>query len=368
MSLFGTGVTRVAVPLFALLTLNASSFDLGVLAAAGYLAWLVVALPAGALLESRPLRPVMVISDLSCAVALLSIPVAAGFAHVPLVQLFMVALIVGVATVLGDIAGQAFLPEVVARSELITANSLLQTSESIANAAGPALGGVLVRLVGATWAICADVISYAISIAAVMSVHAGRAATGLGQPNAPRAGVWERIRVGLRYAATDRVLRTLALLATALNFLNGAFDTLVIPFLVRTVRVPTASVGLLLGSGAAGAVLGAYFAPRMVRLFGGPVRTMLTLAVAAPIAAFLVPMSVPGPGLILFLAGYLMRDLTIAAMSLLARSYRQMTVPAELLARTTASIKVVSWGVLPFGAIFGGSGIEARSGCLPACC
>jgi hypothetical protein len=91
-----------------------------------------------------------------------------------------------------------------------------------------------------------------------------------------------------------------------------------------------------------------------VRAVGGPVQTMLILVLLAPVAALLVPMAGWGPALGLFVVGYLLRDVAISAIALLARSYRQMTVPPELLARTTASIKFMSWGVLPFGALFGG--------------
>jgi MFS family permease len=353
-SVLGTGVTRIAVPLFALQVLHASPFDIGALGAAALAAWFVVALPAGALLEGRPLRRMMIASDLTCALALVSVPVVAGIARVSLIQLLTVSLIVGVATVLGEIAGQAFLPEVVPRNELVTANSLLQTAESISGATGPALGGGLVRLVGASWAICADVASYLVSVAAVSRVRGGTVRAASAPPTGPRVGAWTRIRVGLRFVVTDPVLRPLALLATALNFVTGGFDTLVIPFLSKAVHVPAGWIGLLVGTGSVGAILGSAVAPRLVRAVGGPVKTMLILVLLAPVAALLVPMTMLGPGLVLFIVGYLLRDVAIAAMALLARSYRQMTVPPELLTRTTASIKFMSWGVLPFGALFGG--------------
>ncbi|MFL6161954.1 MAG: MFS transporter [Jatrophihabitantaceae bacterium] len=354
-NLLGTGVTRIAIPLLALQVLHASPFDIGALGAAALAAWFVVALPAGALLEGRRLRRVMIASDLMCAAALLSIPVATGIARVTLSQLLAVCLIVGVATVIGEIAGQAFLPEVVSRDEIITANSLLQTSESIANSAGPALGGVLVKLLGAAWTVCVDVASYLASVAAVASVRSGRTAVrSTTAASDRRAGTWTRIRVGLRYVITDPVLRPLALMATVLNFLAGGFDTLVIPFLAKTVHVPPAWVGLLVGIGSVGAIFGSALAPRLVRAFGGPFQTMFVLVLVAPAAALLVPMAMLGPRLGLFIVGYLVRDVAIAAMALLARSYRQMTVPAELLTRTTASIKFMSWGVLPLGALFGG--------------
>src|SRR3954454_23484028 len=86
-SLFGTGVTRIAVPLLALQALHASPFEIGLLGAAGLAAWFVVALPAGALLEGRPLRRMMIAGDITCALALVSVPLAAGLARVTLAQL-----------------------------------------------------------------------------------------------------------------------------------------------------------------------------------------------------------------------------------------------------------------------------------------
>jgi MFS family permease len=353
-SVFGTGVTRIAIPLLALQALHASPFDIGALGAAGLAAWFVVALPAGAFLEGRPLRRMMITSDLICALALVSVPLVAQLGRVTLIQLLVVSLIVGVATVVGEIAGQAFLPEVVPRAELVTANSLLQTAETIAGATGPALGGGLVKLIGASWAICVDVGSYLVSVAAVSRLRSGGTRARSTPAAEQRVGTWTRIRVGLRYVVTDPVLRPLAFIATALNFIAGGFDTLVIPFLAKSVHVPSGWLGILVGVGAVGAVIGAAAAPRLVRAIGGPVRTMLILVLVAPAAALLVPMAGWGPALGLFVVGYLLRDVAISAMALLARSYRQMTVPPELLARTTASIKFMSWGVLPFGALFGG--------------
>ena len=94
-SQFGSTVTRNAMPLAALLLLGATPLQMGLLAAVGSAPVLLVALFAGVWVDRRKRRPVMIVADLSRAVLLLSIPIAALFGRLRLEQLFIVAPLVG---------------------------------------------------------------------------------------------------------------------------------------------------------------------------------------------------------------------------------------------------------------------------------
>ena len=114
-SQLGTQVSAVAVPLLAVLVLHASAWQLGVVNAAGTIAFLVIGLPVGAWTDRWRRRRILIASDLSRAVLLATIPLAAALDALSITQLVVVSLLVGAARFLpllsdaaafaGEIAG-----------------------------------------------------------------------------------------------------------------------------------------------------------------------------------------------------------------------------------------------------------------------
>src|SRR2546421_4254706 len=159
-SLMGSAITTLALPLIAARTLGASAFQMGVLAAASQAPFLFFSLPAGAWVDRMRRRPVLIASDLASALLLLSIPIAAIFGTPPYLQLCAVAFGVGTFTVLTDVAHYAYVPTLVGRRQLTQCNSRLQISHSVANTGGPGVAGVLIQLLGAPIAVLTDAISF----------------------------------------------------------------------------------------------------------------------------------------------------------------------------------------------------------------
>lgn len=152
-SQFGTMVSQLAVPLVAILVVHASTFQVGLLTALQWLAFLVIGLPAGAWVDRMRFRNVLIANDVLRAVATGSIPVAAALHLLTIEQLYAVALVVGVGTVFFDVAYQSYLPELIDRDLLVDGNAKLQGSESVAQIAGPSIGGVLVQALTAPYAV-----------------------------------------------------------------------------------------------------------------------------------------------------------------------------------------------------------------------
>lgn len=150
----GTAVTAVALPLIAVITLQSSPVEVGLLTAASYAAWLVLGLPAGVIVARLPLRGTQVVMDLARAAAIVSVPVAYATGSLTLVHLALVALVVSLASVLFDVGAATFLPSVVPPEERTKRNSLMSVSHSLTDMGGPTLGGVLVQLVGAVRRCC----------------------------------------------------------------------------------------------------------------------------------------------------------------------------------------------------------------------
>lgn len=349
-SAFGTAVTTVALPLVALVTLDASTFEVGVLSAAGVAAWLLFGLSAGVWVDRLPRRPLLVACDVARAVALVSVPVASALDVLTLPHLVVVAFVIGVGSVFFDIGFQTYVPVVVEPAHLISANSRLQGSESVAQVGGPSLGGGMVSLLGAPATLVLDVVSYVGSAVSILAIRRSEPPADDGPADAPMLA---QIGEGLRYVARDAVLRPLTISASVLNMFGVALETLAVVFLTRTLDLSTALIGVLLATSGLGGFLGAVLAGVMSARMGGA-RALRIAVTAGPLLVLLTPLGRRGPALVLFAVGMVGISAATVVFSVVARTYRQMTTPPQLLGRVTATIRFVSWGVLPFGALLAG--------------
>src|SRR5262245_60207776 len=160
-SLVGDAVTRLALPLIAITLLDATPLEVGILGAAQLGPFLLIGLPAGAVIDRivRVLR-LMVLADIARAAILLSVPLAYAAGVLSLVQLYVVAFATGVLTVFFDNASSTYLPSLIERGFLVDGNSKLEVSRSGAQIVGPGLGGALIELTSAPAALVADALSF----------------------------------------------------------------------------------------------------------------------------------------------------------------------------------------------------------------
>jgi MFS family permease len=346
----GTAVTTIALPLVAVVALGASTLEVGFVSSAGFASWLLLGLTAGVLVDRLPRRPLLVACDLVRAAAIVSVPLAWWLHLLTLGHLVGVAFVVGVATVFFDIGFQTYLPSVVDPDQLVAGNSKLQGSESAAYVGGPALGGALTQAVGAATTLLADVGSYLVSACCLLAVRRKE------RPTEERSslGMVAQIREGLGYVRHHPILRPLTLAAASLNFSGAAVEAIAIVFLVRTVELSPGLIGVLLAASGVGGVLGAALvAPLSARL--GDARALLVACAVGPVLSLLIPLTTRGPRLALYAVGVMGINGFTVVFSVLARSYRQLATPPRLLGRVTATIRFVSWGVLPIGALIGGA-------------
>jgi MFS family permease len=347
---FGSAASSVVLPLVAVTTLQASAFDVGVLAASGTLPQLVFGLPAGVWVDLLSMRRLLVICDLARAVALVSIPVAAAFHSLTLAQLFVVASGTGTASVFTGIASQSFLPQIVPENKLLEANSKLQAGQNVAAFAGPGAGGWIVQASGAPLAVLLDAGSSLVSALCMRSI---REPARPGNPGV-RAPAARRLRQGVGYLWRSGTLRPLAIMAASFNMWGAAIGVLQVPFLVHTIHLKPAAVGVVMGLEAPAALLGAIVAGRLsARL--GTTRTIAVAVIAGPCSALLMPLAWRGAGAVLFAAGACGLALFTVVSSIVTRVYRQRYVPADLLSRVTAVNRFLSWGVMPVGGLLAGA-------------
>lgn len=369
-SRLGDQVTAVALPLVAVVTLHASAVQVGLITAAAYVAWLLLGLPAGVLVRRLPLRGLQVATDLLRAAAVASVPVAAALGALGLAQLVAVALLVGFANVLFDVANSTFLPSLVPKEQLTSRNSLVSGSGAATELAGPGIGGLLVQLVGGAGAMLLDAVSYVVSAALLRSLPRAPSHTG---PPGQAASVREQIREGLRFVARHPVIRPCVAAATAVNVPYGGLMTLTPVFLVRTLHAPPAAVGALMATGGLGSVVGAFLTPRLVSRFGSG-RVLCRAAVVAAASALLMPPAGAWAGAartwvagswsgwaaaVVFALGSAGFYGGVVVTAIVTRTHRQTRTPPELLSRVTATARFVSWSTIPFGALAAGAAASA---------
>jgi MFS family permease len=360
----GTAITAVALPLVAVTTLDASAFEVSLLTAATYLAWAVIGLPAGVFVQRLPLRGTQVTMDVVRAVAIASVPAAWWLGHLTMAHLVGAALVISLANVVFDVGNQTFLPSIVSREELTARNSLVSATHSATALGGPSLGGVIVQVLGAVPTLLADAVSFLVSALLLRGLPRGSVPIGNEQP---RMGAM--IREGWRFVVRHPVMRPCMWSATADNFANGALMAIIPVFLVRDLHASPALVGILIAADGVGSFIGAALAPWLTARLGSA-RAMLVAAVGGAAVALLMPLGHGVWGMVAFAVAGVGFGIGVVVFSINARTHRQVTSPPELLSRVIATVRFVSWGAIPFGALLGGAvatAVGPRGGLWAAC-
>ncbi len=348
-SQLGTQVSNLALPLAAILVLDASAFEVALLGAMQFVPFMLFTLPAGVWVDRLLRKPILVISDVVRGALLATIPLAYAFDQLTIWQLYVVGFGVGVGTVFFDVSYQSYLPSLVKREQLIEGNSKLEISRSGALIAGPGLAGVLVGAITAPFAILVDALSFLASAGFLVRI---RTAEVRPVPTAkPHLGreLWE----GLRYLLHHRYWRPFAICTATSNFFGQVAFSIFLVYAVRVLDLSPEIIGLSLIPVGIGGVGGAVLAGRISSRLGvGP--TVIGAAVLFGPAALLIPLaptSFPLPFLALSFAllGFAGIVYNITGISLV-----QTLTPERLLGRLNASRRFIVWGTIPLGALVGG--------------
>lgn len=351
MSLLGSQVTVLALPLTAIYTLHASSLQVGLLGTAQWLPFLLIALPVGAWSDRHRRRPALIAADAGRAVLLATVVGLGATGVLTMPILIAAAFCLGMLTVVFEVAYTSYLPALVPRSQLIPANSKLQASASAAQVGGPGVGGVLVQLLTAPVALAADAASFAISAASLAWITSR-------EPMPDRAddegGPLAQIRAGLAFTMGDRLLRALVGTSAISNLFDEWIFTLFTLFAARQLGLTAAAIGLILSVGGVGAILGAMLAgPATARLGTGRAILWSVAADAVMLAIPFAPAS-RAAAIPLLAAVYLVNGVGIALSTVVALSVRQAVTPDRLLGRVNGTYRFVSYGVISLGALLGG--------------
>lgn len=354
-SVVGNQVTLVALPLAAVLVLDAGAGEMGLLRALGTVPIVLFSLIVGVWIDRVRRRPLIIGSNLGRAVLLGFIPALALAGTLRMEHLYAVAFAVGILEVIFVVAYQAYLPSLVPRKDLVDANSKLEISHSAAQIGGPAAAGVLVSILTAPIAIVVDVISFLLATLSFAWIRRQEPEPA----RRPRALVRE-LREGFVGLLGHPVLRPYVITTAAGLLAYSIYLSLIVLFHVRELGLDSVAVGIVFGIGGAGALAGAVLAPRLGRRIGiGP---SIALALVLAAGGFLVTSQAAGPAIVAMTIAAIGQFSLLFGASLFnvnGPALRAAVTPANLLGRVNATYRFVVWGMFPVGALLGGAIGEA---------
>lgn len=348
-STWGTQISFVAVPLVAVLALNATPNQVGLIGVLKTVAFLLVGLPAGAWLDRMRKRRVMVTADLARALLLASVPLAWWLGVLTLWQLYAVVLFAGLATVFFDVAALSYLPSVVGRGRLVDANSKLHSWDAAASVAGPSAAGFLVQLTAAPVAVAIDAASFLWS-----ALFLGRIRKEEPVPErVAERRLLKDIREGVRFVFGHPLLRPIAVVGASTNlFIQIAIITMPLLF-ARVLHLSAGALGLFFTFGGVGIFLGSLTAKRLAERLGQG-RALWIVGLAATPFGFLVPLVDRGPWQWIAMFSWLVLTYRIGMNNVILVSVRQKVTPDRLLSRMNATMRFLMTGVLTIGAAVAG--------------
>ncbi len=349
-SQLGTQVSALALPLAAILVLDATAFQVALLGTLEFLPFLLLALPAGVWVDRLRRRPILIAADLGRAAALGSVPLAYFLGALTMGQLYAVALVAGALTVFFDVSYISYLTSLVARHRLVEGNAKLEVSRSAAQVAGPGLGGAVVGALTAPYAILLDAVSFLVS---ALLLGAIRRREPPPQPT-PQPSLVRELWEGLCYVVRHPYWRAIALTTGSANYFNTVGFSIVLVYAVRRLHLSPELIGLVLTLGSLGGLASALVVRPLSRRLGiGP--TIVGSAVLFGPPLLLVPAAPPSFPLPFLVAGIVLSSFGSVAYNVTGLSLMQTLTPERLLGRLNATRRFLVWGTIPLGSLTGGT-------------
>jgi MFS family permease len=352
-SLLGSSVTAVALPLTAVSYLHASAAQMGFLGALSMLPHLVLGLPVGVWVDRVPYRRTLLVTDFVRAPLLAAVPILAALGWLQVWHLYVVAVLAGTGSLFESVAAQSFTPTVVPRQELLPANSTLVLANATVNTTGSALGGLLVSVLTAPVALAVDAISFVVS--GLCKARIRTAGTVAAVAGSARRRTLAEIIEGLRAVFGHRIIRAVTLAATIGALAGQMQNVIIVLYLVRSLQFSSILVGIVIAVAGAAGILSATLATRVTRRLGHG-WAFITGMLLASVAGFVL--AAASGTLLLAVAvvvvAQVMRGAGPPIYGVNQQTLRQALIEPSLLARANATWRFLVYGMQALGAVFGG--------------
>jgi MFS family permease len=350
-SQFGSSVGVLALSLTGVLTLHASAAQMGLLSTIARLPWLSYPI-AGVYVDRLRRQPLMIAADVLRAGLIVAVPVTALLGLLRMELLYVVVFLGMTLSVWFDTASSALVPATVETERLAAANSRLGATGSAARIAGPSVGGLVVQVLTAPFAMLVDAASFLFSALMIGRVRLVRPET----PPPATGSFLADLAEGFRYLWGQPVLRALGLTGAITQFAGAGLLAINLLYLTRELHVPPAAVGVAVSGTAPGTLVGSLVATRVVGRLGQGATLVGGWAVFGA-GALLIPLA-PGNAPLLaaaqvMLAGFVM-GVAGQTSGIVGTTLVQSIPPQQLLGRIFAGLGFISLGVAPLGALSAG--------------
>lgn len=354
-STLGSGAAGIVYPLL-ILALTDSPGAAGIAAALRAVPYLLFSLPVGALIDRWDRKRVMIVCDVLRAAALMALPLAMAFGVLSLWQIYVVAFVEGSLFVFFNIAEVAGLARVVEKVDLARATAQNEAAFAAAQIAGPSLGTLLFQTLGRAAPFIANALSFMVSALALWKIRTSFRGT---PPSGPPRALRHEIAEGLRWLWQQPLIRYMAGLTGAMNFVGAATPLLLI-VLAKQLGASDVDVGLVFSIGGVGGVIGSLIGGRVQRRFSfGQVVCGVSWALA-----LLFPLYALAPRFYLLGAVFALICLLGPVYNVVQFSYRVALIPDALQGRVNSSFRLIAFGFNPLGAALCGLLLETW-GTLP---
>lgn len=351
-SLLGSSVTFLALPLIAASTLHATPFQMGILNTVGTLPAMLLGLLAGVWIDRYRRRPILIISNFGQALLLVAVSLLAFFGWLRMEYLYLFGFAIAILRLFFDVANQSFLPSLIGREQLVEGNSKMEISRSAVAVIGPGLAGGLVQLFTAPLAIVFDALTFVIAGLGVAAIRTPEQIV----TTAPQR-MHHAIGEGLRLVVGERTLRKLtgALITSAL--FTAMLDAVLLLYLTRDLKLEAGMIGVAFGVGSIGFMVGALLEGRLTTRFG----MRLTLMIGLVLTGFgdlLIPMVTGKNAMVVILLTIFVAQFFFGmgrtTFSIGQISLRQRVTPDHMQGRMNATINFVRAISIAVGGLLGG--------------
>ncbi|MDF2626775.1 MAG: transporter [Symbiobacteriaceae bacterium] len=367
-SLFGSLIGRIALPMMVVLVLDATPMQVSLLRAVEVAPGLVAGLFAGVWVDRLRRRPIMIVADMGRAVLMGLIPLLFLLGSLTMGYVYAIAFFISILTIFFDVAYQSYMPTLVQSAHLVEANSKLEATASIAEITGFGLSGFLVQILTAPITILIDAISFVASAIFLLRIRTPEAAPPLPET---REGMWSEIKAGMQVLFSHPVLRALVAADGLSNLFGNIIGTVIMLFVLKELQVSPSLAGVIFGFGGVSAFFGALLAAPVVRRFGLGRSLIVAAFMSGASVAFLAGATGPMPIIIaMLIAQQLFGDGAMMVFAINNTSLRQAITPERFLGRVNATLRVSDWTFMLVGTLVGGvlgEAIGLRGALVVAC-
>lgn len=353
-SAFGSRITRTALPIIAVSTLDQPDSIIGILMAMQLAPGVLLAMFAGGHVDRGDKRKILIGADLVRAGVVASLTIAWACGILSMVHLIVVGAVVGAASALFQITDNTYLPELVGKEHLGEGNAKLESTDAVAEITGPASAGLLIAAIGAPLAVVIDALSYVWSAMWLgkIETRSERAVDAKPARSALRA---DDLRIGLRAVFGHPYVRWIVISHMVWSICGGFFISLYTPFCLRELELPNSIFGVIIAMGGVGSLAGALMSRWLVKTIGLG-RTLVIASALSLACAVFIPLAT---GSIAIIVGFLvlhqlLSDGFAVAFVIQAVTLRQTVLPKDVLGRANAAIHVCTASLLPISAVVAG--------------